>query len=195
MTETSRGADRADRRAKRFLSPSPKYEIWLQLVRQEVTTAEAAAERIYTDKLSGSTKMDRPGLAALLDYARPGDTVVVAAIDRLGRSVAEVTRTITELGSESITLRALREGSTPPPPPAAPSPRSWPRWPSCNLSWAGNGVPHRANPGGRGVCRPLNRTNSALIANSSCIAWLLPVSLSENWPLPSVLGGQRHTDT
>ena len=54
--------------------------------------------------------MDRPGLAALLDYARPGDTVVVAAIDRLGRSVAEVTRTITELGSQSITLRALREG-------------------------------------------------------------------------------------
>ena len=52
----------------------------------------------------------RPGLAALLDYARPGDTLVVAAIDRLGRSVAEITRTIADLGEHRITLRALREG-------------------------------------------------------------------------------------
>lgn len=46
----------------------------------------------------------------MLDYARPGDTLVVVAIDRLGRSVAEVTRTIAELGERAITLRALREG-------------------------------------------------------------------------------------
>ena len=31
------------RRAKRFLTPSQKYEIWLQLVRQEATVAEVAA--------------------------------------------------------------------------------------------------------------------------------------------------------
>ena len=45
----------------------------------------------------------------MLDYARAGDTVVVAAIDRLC-SVAEVTRTIVDLGERRITLRALREG-------------------------------------------------------------------------------------
>ena len=44
MSETTGGTDRAGRRAKRFLTPSHKYEIWLQLVRQEVTIAEAAAE-------------------------------------------------------------------------------------------------------------------------------------------------------
>jgi DNA invertase Pin-like site-specific DNA recombinase len=49
-------------------------------------------------------------LVALLDYARPGDSVVVAAIDRLGRSVAEVTRTIADLGERRITLHVLREG-------------------------------------------------------------------------------------
>jgi len=77
-------------------------------------TALAAAGvepgRMFTDKLSGSAKTARPGLATMLDYARAGDTVVVTAIDRLGRSVAEVTRTIAELGQRSITLRALREG-------------------------------------------------------------------------------------
>lgn len=53
---------------------------------------------------------DRPGLTALLHYAREGDTVVVTAIDRLGRSVVEVTRTIADLGQRRILLRALREG-------------------------------------------------------------------------------------
>ena len=37
----------------------------------------------FTDKLSGAVNTDRPGLAALLHYAREGDTVVVTAIDRL----------------------------------------------------------------------------------------------------------------
>lgn len=67
-------------------------------------------ERVFTDTLSSSANTARPGLAAMLDYARSGDTVVVAAIDRLGRSVAEVTRTIADLGEHRITLRALREG-------------------------------------------------------------------------------------
>jgi len=69
------------------------------------------AKRTYTDKLSGtSTREQRPGLVALLDYARPGDAIVVVGIDRLGRNAAEVMTTIRELGERSIVLRSLREG-------------------------------------------------------------------------------------
>lgn len=75
-----------------------------------LTGAGVEAGRVFTDKLSGSARTDRPGLVAMLGYARAGDTVVVTAIDRLGRSVAEVTRTIAELGERRIVLRALREG-------------------------------------------------------------------------------------
>jgi DNA invertase Pin-like site-specific DNA recombinase len=75
-----------------------------------LNAASVEASRLFTDKLSGSAKTDRPGLVAMLDYARAGDTVVVTAIDRLGRSVAEVTRTIADLGERRIVLRALREG-------------------------------------------------------------------------------------
>jgi hypothetical protein len=41
----------------------------------DALTAEGiATERIYRDKLSGtSTREQRPGLATLLDYPRPGD--------------------------------------------------------------------------------------------------------------------------
>lgn len=68
-------------------------------------------DRVYTDTLSGtSTREQRPGLAALLDYARPGDVIVVVGIDRLGRNAAEVMTTIRELGGRNIVLRSLREG-------------------------------------------------------------------------------------
>src|SRR5690349_17914389 len=78
----------------------------------DALTAEGiATERVYTDKLSGtSTREQRPGLAALLDYARKGDAIVVVGIDRLGRNAAEVMRTIRELGERGIVLRSLREG-------------------------------------------------------------------------------------
>jgi DNA invertase Pin-like site-specific DNA recombinase len=68
-------------------------------------------DRVYSDKLSGtSTRQQRPGLAALLDYAREGDAIVVVGIDRLGRNAAEVMTTIRELGERGIVLRSLREG-------------------------------------------------------------------------------------
>ncbi|WAC93571.1 recombinase family protein [Mycobacterium sp. Aquia_213] len=67
--------------------------------------------RVYSDKLSGtSTREQRPGLAALLNYAREGDAIVVVGIDRLGRNAAEVMSTIRDLGKRKIVLRSLREG-------------------------------------------------------------------------------------
>jgi DNA invertase Pin-like site-specific DNA recombinase len=76
-----------------------------------LTAAGVDPKRVYRDKLSGmSTREQRPGLAALLDYARPGDAIVVVGIDRLGRNAAEVMTTIRDLGERSIVLRSLREG-------------------------------------------------------------------------------------
>ena len=76
-----------------------------------LTAAGVDPQRVYRDKLSGmSTREQRPGLAELLDYARPGDAIVVVGIDRLGRNAAEVMTTIRELGDREIVLRSLREG-------------------------------------------------------------------------------------
>jgi DNA invertase Pin-like site-specific DNA recombinase len=44
--------------------------------------AGIAPERIYVDKRSGASA-DRPGLRALLEYARRGDVIVVHTLDRL----------------------------------------------------------------------------------------------------------------
>src|ERR1700752_4123898 len=85
-----------------------------QSLDQQLDALSAAGvnpKRVYRDKLSGtSTREQRPGLAGLLDYARPGDAIVVVGIDRLGRNAAEVMTTIRELRDREIVLRSLREG-------------------------------------------------------------------------------------
>jgi len=53
-------------------------------------------KRIYRDKKSGST-VDRPGLAAVLRYARSGDVIVVHTLDRLGRTVRDTLNMIHDL--------------------------------------------------------------------------------------------------
>jgi DNA invertase Pin-like site-specific DNA recombinase len=76
-----------------------------------LTAAGVDTDRLYSDVLSGSsTREQRPSLAALLDYARPGDAIVVVGIDRLGRNAAEVMQTIRDLNERDIVLRSLREG-------------------------------------------------------------------------------------
>ena len=60
MTENESRAGTGKRRAKRFLSPSQKYEIWLQLMRQEATVAEvAAAQQVDRSTICGSSRSRR----------------------------------------------------------------------------------------------------------------------------------------
>lgn len=53
--------------------------------------------------------MDRPGLAALLEYARRGDTLAIVRLDRLGRSLAELLATVAMLKGRGIALLSLEE--------------------------------------------------------------------------------------
>jgi DNA invertase Pin-like site-specific DNA recombinase len=69
----------------------------------------AGVDRIFDDVMSGA-RADRPGLAALLDYVRAGDTVTVVALDRLGRSTTQVLATMKTLHDRSIRLVSFREG-------------------------------------------------------------------------------------
>jgi transposase-like protein len=101
MTEPERGTDRLGRRAKRFLTPLQKYEIWLQLVRGETTIAEAA-DRYGVDR---STIMRRrtvakDGAIAALADSKPGVAAARRDVDleaaraeaaRLGEALKELT--------------------------------------------------------------------------------------------------------
>lgn len=63
---------------------------------------------IHTDKMSGRT-MNRPGLERALAAIRPGDTLVVWRLDRLGRSLLELSEIAARLKREKIGLRSLTE--------------------------------------------------------------------------------------
>jgi DNA invertase Pin-like site-specific DNA recombinase len=80
------------------------------LDRQIEALAEAgvARERIYVDKKSGAT-VDRPGLRAVLDFARDGDVIVVHTLDRLGRTVRDTLNLIHELSERGVGLRNLAD--------------------------------------------------------------------------------------
>ncbi|WP_329520690.1 recombinase family protein [Spirillospora sp. NBC_01491] len=65
-------------------------------------------ERIHVDKKTGAT-VDRDGLNALLGYARPGDTIVVHTLDRLGRNLREVLNLVHDLAERGIGVRSLAD--------------------------------------------------------------------------------------
>lgn len=75
-----------------------------QLQRDALT--EAGCGRIFEEKVS-TRKADRPGLAAALDYLRPGDTLCVWKLDRLGRSVKDVLTIADDLHECGISVRIL----------------------------------------------------------------------------------------
>jgi len=59
------------------------------LEQQDAALAAAGVTKTFSDTMSGA-RDDRPGLAALLDYVRDGDTVVVWKLDRLGRNTLHI---------------------------------------------------------------------------------------------------------
>ena len=69
---------------------------------------EAGAIRVFTDIVSGK-RFDRPGLAELIDHARPGDRLCVIRLDRLGRSLKELLETVDGLKAHGIHLVSLEE--------------------------------------------------------------------------------------
>jgi Resolvase, N terminal domain/Zinc-binding dehydrogenase len=68
----------------------------------------AGCYRVFTETASGA-RPDRPTLTQLLDQLRPGDTLVVWKLDRLGRSPRHLVDTITGLADRGIGFRSLQE--------------------------------------------------------------------------------------
>ncbi|WP_076259248.1 recombinase family protein [Intrasporangium flavum] len=68
----------------------------------------AGCQRIFTDKASGKLE-HRPALDAMLEQLRPGDTVVVWRLDRLGRSLRHLIHTVQILESRGVAFRSVTE--------------------------------------------------------------------------------------
>jgi len=75
---------------------------------QHDALSAAGCFRSWTDTASGALT-DRPELAAVMDALRPGDTLVVWRLDRLGRSLPHLIETVRGLAVRGIGFRSLQE--------------------------------------------------------------------------------------
>lgn len=69
---------------------------------------EFGCERIFHDKISGK-EYKREGLSSCLEYLRPGDTLVICRLDRLGRSVKETLDLCDQFNKKGIKLVSLQD--------------------------------------------------------------------------------------
>ena len=73
---------------------------------QRNALSEAGCGRVFEEKVSSRTT-ERPGLNAALNYLRPGDTLCLWKLDRLGRSVKDVLTIADDLHARGIGVRIL----------------------------------------------------------------------------------------
>ena len=69
---------------------------------------KAGCTTTYEEKISGKSA-DRPELSHCLKALRPGDTLVVWRLDRLGRSLKELVQIVTDLEQQSVSFQSLTE--------------------------------------------------------------------------------------
>jgi len=69
----------------------------------------ARQREAFEDKLSGRN-MDRPEFQKMIEQLRPGDSVMVVSIDRLGRNLKELVELSSKLKDMGVNIVALNQG-------------------------------------------------------------------------------------
>jgi len=78
----------------------------LDLQKDALNAADVPESQTYSDQASGK-KDDRPGLEACLKALRAGDVLVVWKLDRLGRSLHHLVKTVAVLTERGVGLKVL----------------------------------------------------------------------------------------
>ncbi len=86
----------------RVSTEDQKLDLQLDALRQ------AKCDKIFKDVASGA-QSDRVGLDGATRYLRPGDTLVVWKLDRLGRSLKHLIEMINQLNLKGVFFRSLQE--------------------------------------------------------------------------------------
>lgn len=76
---------------------------------QHEALVAAGCEKVFSEKVTGTSTKDRVELASALDFVRDGDTLVVTRLDRLARSVADLHKIIERLTDKKVAFRCLSQ--------------------------------------------------------------------------------------
>ena len=80
----------------------------LSLQRDELARAGVQPDRIYEENVSGTTT-NRPQLLECIKALREGDTLIVWRLDRLGRSLNDLIKILSDFEERKIGFRSLSE--------------------------------------------------------------------------------------
>lgn len=73
--------------------------------------AQAGCEKIFAEKVTGTSRNERQALADCLDWVREGDTLVVTRLDRLARSGRDLHDIIAQLSAKQVGFRCVQQGA------------------------------------------------------------------------------------
>ncbi len=69
-------------------------------------------DRVFTDKVSGKSAIDRPALSECLKYIRQSDILIVHSMDRLARNLDDLRSIVKSLTDRQIRVEFIKEGLT-----------------------------------------------------------------------------------
>lgn len=78
---------------------------------KELLEAEGC-ERLFVEKVTGTSTAPRKALANMLDHVRAGDTVYITKIDRLARSIIDLNKIVTELNDKGVSVVFIQDNLT-----------------------------------------------------------------------------------
>lgn len=78
---------------------------------QEQQLRDAGCEEIFAEKRSGVSIVGREALEEALRYARKGDVLVVTRLDRLARSMSDLSAIIDQLTKKQVGFQCLQQGA------------------------------------------------------------------------------------
>lgn len=76
--------------------------------RQEVLMQELEVDKVFIDRMSGKNT-NRPELAAMMDFVRQGDTVVVESISRFARNTRDLLELVDKLRAKEVEFVSRKE--------------------------------------------------------------------------------------
>jgi DNA invertase Pin-like site-specific DNA recombinase len=89
----------------RVSSSSQNFDLQLEQL------AAAGCEKVFAEKVTGTSRNDRQALAECLDWVREGDTLVVTRLDRLARSGRDLHEIIAQLSAKQVGFRCVQQGA------------------------------------------------------------------------------------
>ena len=93
------GLDLPSRTERRVSSSSQNLDLQLEQL------ADVGCDKVFAEKVTGTSRNDRLALEECLDWLREGDTLVVTRLDRLARSGRDLHYIIAQLSAKQVGFR------------------------------------------------------------------------------------------